>query len=71
MMQCSVTSSLRWACGAQSDGPCGFDPGSEKSDMFFAELVEATEGGYDLMAAMAAATDADSVEEEEEEEEDG
>ena len=37
-----------------------FTPDGEKMDMFFDELVGATEGGIDVMAAAAAAADDDS-----------
>lgn len=53
----------RRECGHRCDqhwGPCEFNPGSEKMDMFFDELVGATEGGIDVMAAAAAAVDEDS-----------
>lgn len=49
-------------CGHRCDqhwGECKFTPDGEKMDMFFDELVGATEGGIDVMAAAAAAADED------------
>ena len=44
------------------NGECNFDPSTDNVDMFFEEIVGATEGGLETMAAMAAATDADRSE---------
>jgi hypothetical protein len=57
-------------CGHRCDqhwGRCEWTPGREQMDMFFDELVGATEGGVDIMAAAAAAADDDSESESESE----